>query len=368
MTNALTTENTLQNGKKLHLEILRITACFFVIFNHTGDNGFFLFSLFEPASVQYWLYGFISVFCKFAVPLFFAISGALLLPKEESVKTVFSKRVLRMAIILVVASAFYYCFNNDFDFSAMNIGAFFATLYGATLDVHLWYLYAFISFLMALPLLRPIAKNFKNEHFLYMAICALVFTGVLPVAEYFLWKGNLALNGDLRMTWLTSNAVIYPLIGYYIENRMDVRRAKKKLPYLWAANIAAIAVTFFATYYRAKVMRFCNEDSSQVFYNSFVLINMITVYITAKCLCDPEKIKPKAAKMICSAGSCTLGIYFGHVAILRILYRNEVLDFLREDIGIDHMVSCFVFCLIIMLIGYVLTWIAKKIPLLNKLL
>lgn len=34
----------MKNKKYLYLEAMRIIACFFVIFNHTGNNGFFLFS------------------------------------------------------------------------------------------------------------------------------------------------------------------------------------------------------------------------------------------------------------------------------------------------------------------------------------
>ncbi len=31
-------------GDSIHLEIMRIVAIFFVIFNHTAKNGFWLFS------------------------------------------------------------------------------------------------------------------------------------------------------------------------------------------------------------------------------------------------------------------------------------------------------------------------------------
>lgn len=66
-------------SKRLDIELMRIVATFFVIFNHTGDKGFFLFSLYDAHSIQYWIYLFISVFCKFSVPLFFMIAGSLLL-------------------------------------------------------------------------------------------------------------------------------------------------------------------------------------------------------------------------------------------------------------------------------------------------
>ena len=59
---------TKEKNKIIYLEILRIIAAFFVIFNHTGNDGFFLFSLKSSNHLPFWIYAFISVFCKFAVP------------------------------------------------------------------------------------------------------------------------------------------------------------------------------------------------------------------------------------------------------------------------------------------------------------
>lgn len=73
-----------EKSKILYLEALRILSIFFVIFNHTASNGFFLFSTYKSTDIQYWVYLFISIFCKFSVPMFFAISGALMLGKDEN--------------------------------------------------------------------------------------------------------------------------------------------------------------------------------------------------------------------------------------------------------------------------------------------
>ena len=45
---------TVGGGYSIHLEIMRIVAIFFVIFNHTAKNGFWLFSLYTPDSFHYW--------------------------------------------------------------------------------------------------------------------------------------------------------------------------------------------------------------------------------------------------------------------------------------------------------------------------
>ena len=60
----------MENQRHLDIELIRIIACFFVIFNHTGENGFFLFSLQNRGSVLFWIDLMISIFCKCSVPLF----------------------------------------------------------------------------------------------------------------------------------------------------------------------------------------------------------------------------------------------------------------------------------------------------------
>ena len=95
--------------KILYIEILRIIAAFFVIYNHTGNDGFFLFSICDVGSIQFWIYMAISIFCKFAVPVFFMISGALLLArKDESLKDLYCKRIFKIVIILFAFSALNY--------------------------------------------------------------------------------------------------------------------------------------------------------------------------------------------------------------------------------------------------------------------
>ena len=81
--------------KLLYIEFLRAIAVLFVIFNHTGGDGFRLFLKYPAGSIQYWTCLSVSIFCKFAVPVFFMISGALLLGKDEPLKVLWKKRIAR---------------------------------------------------------------------------------------------------------------------------------------------------------------------------------------------------------------------------------------------------------------------------------
>ena len=66
--------------KKLHIEFLRSACIWLVMFTHTATEGFSLY-LNEQSSPWFPLYLTVPFFVKTAVPVFFMISGALLLGK-----------------------------------------------------------------------------------------------------------------------------------------------------------------------------------------------------------------------------------------------------------------------------------------------
>lgn len=93
----------------IYLDVLRIIAIYCVLFNHT--NGFLLYATHYPLPSSY-LYLIISILSKVAVPIFFMISGALLLGKDESYQELLRKRILKYTIVLIIISFFYYfCLN-----------------------------------------------------------------------------------------------------------------------------------------------------------------------------------------------------------------------------------------------------------------
>ena len=90
--------------KKYHLEVIRILAILMVMYNHSA--AFMSFS--NQSGVEYAISFLFSMVCKGAVPLFFMVSGALLLGKNESGKDLFQKRILRMILVIVIFSFLYY--------------------------------------------------------------------------------------------------------------------------------------------------------------------------------------------------------------------------------------------------------------------
>lgn len=98
-----------KKGKKLHIEFLRFFCIWLVMFTHTSTAGFSLYLL-RPESFFFPFYIAVPFWVKTAVPIFFMISGALLLKKEEPISVIFKKRIWRFAQIIFIFSLINYLY------------------------------------------------------------------------------------------------------------------------------------------------------------------------------------------------------------------------------------------------------------------
>lgn len=362
-----------KNGEKiLYLEVLRVLAICFVIFNHTGKYGFFLFAEWPLGSLPFWLYSYVSLFCKFAVPVFFGISGILMLGKPaEPLKKIFM-RVGKILLILVVYSLLYYLYDLynrpwlDFSFEY-----YWQMLYSANLKYHLWYLYAYVAFLLTVPFVQAMVKNMENRHFYYMFALAIVFGGVVPTLEYWLNRGAFTMNDSLRVKWLFSSAVLYPCVGYFIHNRIDIKKCTKALIGLWILNIGTIMLEAYLTYHRMDATGVLLEWECQDYFELYAVVNCATVMLTVRWVMDRVKLPVWVKKIIVSLGSCTFGIYLWHTFFRdfvigeEVLFDNAIAS--MRAIGMNFMLTTWIACFAVLILSYVVTWILSKIPILRKL-
>lgn len=356
-----------RDKKYLYIEIMRIVAVFFVIFNHTGNKGFFLFSQYPIGGIPFWLYLIVSVFCKFSVPLFFMISGALLLEKEESLTVLWRKRIFRMICTLLLISIVYYCEMLRADSEMINIKQFIQILYSGKHKYHLGFLYTYIVFLITLPFIRCMVREMKTHHFYYMIISALFMCGVLPVGEYLIWKGHYTIVWEVKSLWLVHTVVLYPCLGYFCQYIINLEKNRNILFYIWAVNILGIALSCFMTYYKGQYTGVLSETESQTFHSSFVILNAMAVYLSFKYIFQYWHCLPQSEKIILSIGKCTFGIYLIHPMIMGNKFIKTLFLNLIEK-GVNHMVAVCVYCFVIMLISYIIVFIIRKMPILNALI
>lgn len=346
-----------ENKRYIYLDILKIIACFFVIFNHTGKFGFFMFCDYDINSINFWCGLFLSIFSKFAVPIFLSVSGALLLQKEEEeLKDIWKNRILKMIIILVVTTLVYYLFDLFLTGEHFSIKYFFAHLYKNDLNMHLWYLYVYIIFLITLPLLRSFVKNLKDKYFYYIFILSIIFSAVIPIIQYLLSYETNIMNNNLISNWLTDIVFIFPILGYFLHCRFDVEKHKKVIPIMWIINIITIIFCCYITYLKISRTGICLEAFSQDFFNSFVLINCSTIFITFKYIF----IKFNSNKIIQSIANSTLLIYLLHKLIIDIFNINFNFEYNLCTNLLNSLLYCLVIYFVCFIISYFINIIFHK--------
>lgn len=348
-----------------YIEFLRIIAILLVIFNHTGDKGFFLFSI-STNSIFYWFYLFISISCKIAVPLFFMISGALLIPKDESIKMLFKKRIIKFIIIILVFSFIqyiYYSFiKNQFNFS---VSDFIVKTYSLSMATAYWYLYSYLGLLLMLPFIRKMARNMNKNEYIYLAFMQIIFIGVLPILEYIFTKGNYTLNSSFSAPIIICSNIFYFTMGNYFENIFEQKNYTKITTLLLSiVSFACILISCLMTNYRSVITKEFSEGTSQSFHMCLIAIPTFTTFFLVKYLFQKISISARINKIITTVGSCTFGI----MLFENIFRENEVFIFHSLNPYIRTLPACITWVFAIFLSALLLTLILKYVPIIKKLL
>ncbi len=363
MSNWLATDHK-SKSTLIHIEFLRILAIFLVLFNHTGTNGFFLFAE-ELDSPFFPLYLFLSIADKIAVPIFFMIAGALLLGKEESIRELYMKRVLRYIVILVVVSFLYWLWQFHYNISIATFRVFWKKLYSSHMSNHLGYLYSYISLMIMLPLLRRLTSAMRKNDYLYLFAIHITFWGFIPVVQYLLGNGNYYLSSSISLPIFTSKSIFYALMGYYVEHVLDINNVKKRnIIACILTSLFAIGISCYMTMYKANIMGVLNERVSQEFHECLIAIPTISTYVLVKYIFVKCKISIKLQNIILLVGSTVFGIYLMEGMLRSYLYF--IYSFYAPYIG--KLPACILWILLCICVGCGITLILKKIPIIKKFL
>lgn len=338
--------------KKTYLELLRIFAIILVVFNHTRTLGYSLYQNTE-SGLSYWLSLPLSIFCKIAVPIFFMISGAVLLSKQESIKELFKKRILRIVLVILIFTFLQYLrilrVNPDSEFSLLT---YLAYCYSGNIIEPYWYLKSYLGMLLIMPFLRLLVSVMKKEHYLYLIGVKCVTT---IITFGFIYSGYTA-----NVTFLFENDIIfYPLIGYYLANVVEMEKfgiwVKKRVTGPVLACVLAGITLLSHIYFKSS------EQYTEIFHSVATWILAIAFFVLVKGIQFKSELWQK---IIIAVGSCTFGVY-----LIEDVVRNQFVFLVPVLSGyIGEFFSCVVFVLVSVLAGTIAIYIVKKIPYVKKLI
>ena len=334
--------------KIMYVEILRIIAIVFVVFNHTQSYGYVRFTLYDVGTIPYWVCMFFSVITGISVPIFFMISGMLLLGKQdETIGYIWKKRISRYVILLLVFSLWRYIRSLDYDLSMFSIKDVLIRLYSGKLVATYWFLYAYIAFLIGLPFLRKIAKGLNDKEFIYLLIIHVVYNGVLLFFQYSLTGGTVFYPGEVSPAIATNILIFYPLAGYYLGNKLD-KITNKTCGMAFGLFLLASAATMYITHHMIVLNGDLGEGTLTGYFDTFRTLEVIFVFLIVRKLFEGKQIPKIPEKLILNMGGCVFGIY-----LIETVVREDVFNiFTLLQSKINGFVSIWIYVLLVVLISW----------------
>ena len=224
-------------NRYVYLEILRLVALFCVIYNHTDIYGWRYYT--TVRGIEMWINLLLACLCKISIPFFLMISGATLLNKQEDISILLRKRVLRMAILIVITSIANYIYMLHDGIVQMDIFEFIRSSF-SSFQFCSYYLWMYISFLIVLPFIRSVAQNLSLKTLLYLAFLIILFTVAVPIISV-MANFNM-INLQIYMYFITA-LYYYPIFGYFIAHRteeLDSLLQKKSAHYFLGASAVLV--------------------------------------------------------------------------------------------------------------------------------
>lgn len=348
-----------RSGRRVDLEILRLIAIFWVVFNHTQERGFELYMVPGCSRINYAGSMLLGILCKVAVPIFFLISGGLLLGRQERIIVTLRKRVLRIGVVLVLCSGvLYLCWYHWGYLADPGPVDFVKRLWANGISAPYWYLYTYLGLMLLLPFLRPMVQGMRSTVFVYLIGLHLLYYGVLMPVGLLCNLGPI--NPDLWIPFAEPN-LFYFILGYYLENRVDWSGiGKRKL--LCYGLLAVLAVG--GMYVLGNVNYGREGQITMNFRVTLQLFPIFFLYAAVHQLCAWHPVSPRASRIIGALGSCVFGTY-----LLEGILRHE-LSFIYEllEPRIHVLPACMVWVMAVTVAGLGITWVLKRLPVLKKLL
>lgn len=328
--------------RKHSLDICRILACMLVVMIHTV----MLFWEFDPSSATWAVYNLIAVAIRCGVPLFFMISGALLLSREHMDIKKHIKRIFHFLLLYFMWSficafcdaAFLHVWYQDFDTTNLIFGSYY----------HLWYLPAMILCYLFIPVLHGfVHRNFSAPGYAGFVFGLVVLLAMLPLLSH-KPQWLILLLEHFAPEYL--RYLIYTFLGWWLWKH---KLKGKKI--FWLGIIASGAVLLFAWLNRRWSISI-GEPSTRFYNYISPAMLLLSAFVFSLCLHLPS-LPQRLIPMVEELSACTLGIYLVHPLFISAL-KSLHLDFTQYNTSIFFPLCYLSF----LTLSFITSFILRRIP------
>lgn len=336
------------------LDALRIVSAFLVIVNHTNSS---VFQASSPEHATWWLSVAWYYLCKIAVPVFVMVSGAVLLPRQDSIRKCLG-RFGRILAALLVFSYGYFLYDAWVYWGLwprmIHFGSFFERVWTQMMSGGFWYLYFYMGLMLMLPLFQRMAASMKEKDLAYLIALCFGFGAVWPFVTHYV--PMLQLPQYFSAPLFTGYIGLF-FVGHWIRSRFIPTKSR-----MWGAAAmmaASISVSAMLTY-----IEFDRIPGGKYWFMDDRMQPSIFTIIAAVCAMMLAKGLVKDKPIWAELGSCAFGIYLVQDWLIA---QTKTRLFAPLCNALPAFPAVLVWEVIVFVIALAAAWIMRRIPVLKRI-
>ena len=331
-------------------DLIRVLAIYLVVLIHVSGQ---LTNAWGKVPEIQWVvanvYGGVARVC---VPLFFMLSGYLLLPRTESLRNFYGRRMPKIVIPFIVWSIIYISVDCSGHPGLCTRDYLLQYVLLKKSFFHLWFLYSLIGIYFILPVLRLMIRPGTDKTFLwYLLVLWIIFQPVRTLMEHFL-HFSLNINSPMATGFLP-----YFIMGYLLG---DIPLTRPRLTLAAVLFTIGSLITVIGTYILTR-------DSGQFngYFYDFVTIGVIPAsagaFLLLRRLSEVGFLaSPQFHSFMRWIAAGSFGVYLVHVLVLWAFDWLHINTFIGFALWSVPLVTTLVFAL-----SFVITRLLQKIPIVN---
>jgi surface polysaccharide O-acyltransferase-like enzyme len=254
---------------------------------------------------------------RVSVPLFFMISGALLLTRTHTIASI-GRRVWRIGLPLLAWSVLYLLW---FRHTGEHHRGWLALIVAGPVVAHLWYLYALAGIYVFLPVLAAFHQTIPVRVQLFCLLFWFIAASLVPL--------EIALTGRRAVGIDWGALPLYPgymALGVLLYGPWPALPRRAGIACAWAAWALLSVAIALATWWRSHVLAHADE-TFYVYSSPLVVLAAIAAFVCLRAL-FAAGVRPgsQVQRAVTFFANVSFGVYLSHVWVL----------FMLDAYGVDY--------------------------------
>lgn len=331
----------------VYCDILRIISIIGIICLHIMANtrDVYLYS----NKKYYFILTFFDSIPRFAVPIFFMITGAFMLGRKskENYLQFLQKRIPKLLIPLIIFCIIYYVYDGITLNNNMAIIDFWNKFSsGLEIKYHLWFMYSIITIYLFIPFLQKFIEKLNKKDLKNLIIVLFIFGNLINTINTIFTRVNIRFLTAFRVPDLLIY-INYTFLGYYLF-KYDIKTEDRKKLYI-VGIISLILMPIFDFICTSDI----REDNMLIALSIFAFFYAIAFFVFAKYNFHKINISSKNEMFINKIANSVFYIYLVHVLVIEITRKIIYKIFIPQRL-IQYSLFFIIHSIIVIIVSFII--------------